>query len=149
MDIVYRTASKEDLPGILSLYRQLNPNDILPELSTAEEIWKTIETNDGFGYFIAEENGQIISCCNCAIIPNLSRLGKSFAVIENVITDAAYRRRGIGSQIMTHAVQFAKRNNCYKVILLSSSKRTEAHEFYRSIGFNGESKKGFEIRFND
>jgi len=149
MDIIYRTASKEDLPGILSLYRQLNPDDVLPEISTAEAIWKIIDTNEGFRFFIAEENGKIISCCNCAIIPNLSRRGKSFAVIENVITDTAYRRRGIGKQVMLHAIQFAKTGNCYKVILLSSSKRTEAHEFYRSIGFNGESKKGFEIRFND
>jgi len=82
-----------------------------------------------------------------AILPNLTRGGRSNAFIENVITDEAYRRRGIGKKLMEMAVQYGRENNCYKVVLLSNIKRKAAHLFYESCGFDGNSKRGFEIRF--
>jgi hypothetical protein len=33
-----------------------------------------------------------------------------------------------------------------KIILQSSAKRTEAHKFYEKCGFDGNSKRVFEIR---
>ena len=44
------------------------------------------------------------------------------------------------------AVGFAKERHCYKVILQSGKARTEAHRFYERIGFDGESKKAFDMR---
>ena len=46
------------------------------------------------------------------------------------------------------AVDYARDLNCYKAILQSGIKRTEAHAFYESIGFDGSSKKAFEMRFD-
>ncbi len=54
---------------------------------------------------------------------------------------------GIGKEIMIKAIEIAKTKNCYKVVLLSNIKRIEAHKFYESIGFSGNTKKGYEIRF--
>jgi GNAT superfamily N-acetyltransferase len=81
------------------------------------------------------------------IIPNLTFNGKSIGYIENVITDEKHRRKGIGKKILEMAIKYAKDENCYKVVLQSGIKRTAAHKFYESIGFNGESKKAFELRF--
>lgn len=97
-------------------------------------------------YFVAEEAGTLAGSCNITIIPNLTRGGRPFAVIENVITDIAYRRRGIGRSLIEMAVAYAKESNCYKVQLLSGSERTGAHRFYESLGFSGNRKKGFDMR---
>jgi len=53
----------------------------------------------------------------------------------------------LGKAIIDKAVDYAKEQNCYKVMLQSSSKRIEAHKFYEKIGFDGDSKRGFQIRF--
>ena len=142
----YRFASKQDLPSILELYKQLNPDENVISKEFAEQIWDQLNQNKSIKYFIAVDNNKVISSCNMAIILNLTRNGRPYAVIENVITDNAYRRLGIGKRIIQNAIDYAKYNNCYKVMLLSSMKRIEAHRFYESIGFSGDTKKGFEIR---
>jgi GNAT superfamily N-acetyltransferase len=145
--VEYRIACKDDLPGLLALYKQLNPEEDPIDLEKAHSVWDTTETTNATKYFIALDNMKIVSTCNITLVPNLTRNGKSFAIIENVITDNDYRRKGIGKKVIQNAIQYAKENHCYKVVLLSSMKRTESHRFYESIGFNGNAKKGFEIRF--
>jgi GNAT superfamily N-acetyltransferase len=47
---------------------------------------------------------------------------------------------------MEKAIKYAKEQNYYKILLQSGNKRTDAHRFYESLGFDGNSKKAFEIR---
>jgi len=142
----YRQAKRTDLHEILNLYKELNPDDPILQIEKANSIWDIIERNSLIRYYVATDNEKIIASCTIALIPNLTRGGRPYAIIENVITKAEYRNKGIGRGIINAAVDFAKENNCYKVILLSSVKRTEAHRFYESIGFDGKSKRGFELR---
>jgi GNAT superfamily N-acetyltransferase len=141
-----RIASINDLPKILDLYKELNPEDNELDLITAEIIWNKSESKNYITYWVAIENNDIVGTCNIAMIDNLTRSGRPYGIIENVITSKKYRRKGVGKKLIEKAVEQAKNNNCYKIILLSSSKRIEAHKFYESMGFNGNSKKGFEIR---
>jgi GNAT superfamily N-acetyltransferase len=143
----YRTAERDDLQELIKLYKQLNPEEEIIDLDKAYSVWDATEKGNATRYFIALDHSRVVSTCNITLVPNLTRNGKSFAIIENVITDDNYRRQGIGKKVILNAVQYARDNNCYKVVLLSSMKRTESHGFYESIGFNGNSKKGFEIRF--
>jgi GNAT superfamily N-acetyltransferase len=144
--IEYCIAQKEHLPKILELYKQLLPEEDPININEANKIWEKIEQNN-IKYFIAIENNKIISSCYLAIIPNLTRNGKSNGFIENVITDEKYRRKGIGKRIIKMAIEYGKQNNCYKIILQSSFKRRGNHIFYEKCGFDGNSKRAFEIRF--
>ena len=144
--IEYGILSEDELSSLLELYKQLNPSDNLISEITAKTIWEKIE-NQNIKYFAAKENGNIIASCYICIMPNFTRGGKSIGFIENLITDIKYRKKGIGKKIMENAIEYAKEQNCYKVLLQSGNKRTDAHRFYESIGFDGESKKAFEIRF--
>jgi GNAT superfamily N-acetyltransferase len=145
----YIIGNRNDLSGILELYKQLNEN-ISPsencDINKANIIWDNIENNN-IKYILAKDNNKIIGSCYICIIPNLTYNGKSICFIENVIIDEKYRKKGIGKKLMETVVKYAKGNNCYKIVLLSGIKREGAHKFYEKIGFNGESKKGFELRF--
>ena len=143
--IEYDILTENEISSLLELYQQLNPDDVVNEI-TAKNIWGKIKNQD-IKYFVAKENGKIIASCYICIIPNLTRGGKSIGFIENVITDAKYRRKGVGKTIMENVINYAKEQNCYKVLLQSGNNRTESHPFYESIGFDGESKKAFEMRF--
>jgi N-acetylglutamate synthase-like GNAT family acetyltransferase len=144
--MIVRKATIIDLPKILELYKELNPEDEELDLVTAQSIWKNSESKNSVTYLVAFDNNDIVGTCNIAIIDNLTRSGRPYAIIENVITSVKSRRKGIGKELIEKAVELAQSSNCYKVILLSSSKRSEAHKFYESIGFNSNSKKGFELR---
>jgi len=54
----------------------------------------------------------------------------------------------VEGEAMEMAIDHARRNNCYKAILQSGNKRTDAHRFYEAIGFDGSSKKAFEVRLD-
>jgi GNAT superfamily N-acetyltransferase len=134
------------LPKILELYKQLLPEEDLVNINEANKIRGKIEQNN-IKYFIAIENNEIISSCYLAIIPNLTRNGKSNGFIENVVTDEKRRKKGVGKRFVKMAIEYGKQNNCYKIILQSAIKRKESHIFYEKCGFDGNSKRAFEIRF--
>jgi ribosomal protein S18 acetylase RimI-like enzyme len=145
MNVEYGILADNELFSLLELYRQLNSGDTIDEI-TSKTVWENIK-NQNIKYFVAKENGKIIASCYICIIPNLTRGGKSIGFIENVITDVKYRRKGIGKTVMENAIKYAKEQNCYKVLLQSGNKRTDAHPFYEKMGFDGASKKAFEMRF--
>ncbi|ULQ60226.1 GNAT family N-acetyltransferase [Brucepastera parasyntrophica] len=145
--ITYRAAGKKDLGGLISLYKQLNPEDNPPDGKTVRRIWKKILADRDSRIFLACDSDTAVGSCSVFIIPNLTRGGRPFAVIENVIVDSGYRNLGIGRRLMDSALLFAENSGCYKVLLLSSSGRSGSHRFYEKMGFDGNSKKGFVMRF--
>lgn len=146
-NMIIREAGINDLQGILQLYLQLNPSEHLIEYEVAKRIWIEQIESQQVRYFVAEEGDAIVSSCYIAIIPNLTRHGMSIGYLENLITDLGHRRRGIARQLLFTAIEYAKNSNCYKVVLQSGNSRHDAHLLYGKVGFIGNSKKGFELRF--
>jgi GNAT superfamily N-acetyltransferase len=144
--IKYCIAENIHLPQILELYKQLQPGEEPLKDEEADKILEKIDQHN-IKYFVAIDDGKVISSCYLAIIPNLTRNGRSNGLIENVITDKNYRKKGIGKNILDMAVKYAKEHSCYKVILQSSYSREENHIFYEKCGFDGNSKRAFELRF--
>ena len=145
----FRQLTASDLPSLLELYRQLDADDDESTVEHSMKVWKEIEDDPDIRYFGAVDGGRVVSSCYAAYVPNLTRGNRGICFIENVITDKEYRRRGLASRVIDMAVAFAKERHCYKVILQSGIARTEAHRFYESKGFNGTSKKAFDMRLED
>ena len=145
-----RELNENDLESLIKLYEQLDGANGDFTADDARKIWQQeIEGNKNIKYFGFVEDRKVISTCYCLIIPNLTRLGSSIAFVENVVTDKEYRGQGLGRKVMEKAIEFARERNCYKVILQSASFRKEAHQFYKNLGFDGESKKAFIMKLKD
>lgn len=142
----FRTLTGADLTSLLELYRQLDEDDEQSTLEQSERLWEEIESDPNIQYFGAVDNGKVVSTCYAVYIPNLTRGNRGICFIENVVTDKEYRKRGLASKVIDMAVEFAKEHHCYKAILQSGISRTEAHQFYEKKGFNGTSKKAFDMR---
>lgn len=139
-----RFAQYNDFEGIMDLYEILHPEDNIDSLAHLKKVWDEIMNNpDRHRYAVVEQDDKLVATSNIVIVPNLTRTGRPYAVIENVVTHPDARRKGFGRAAMQLLLEFAEAQNCYKVMLLSSSKRKEAHEFYRSLGFDGNAKCGF------
>lgn len=142
----FRRLTVSDLTSLLELYRQLDEYDNPHAFEQSESVWKEIESTPNIQYFGAIDNGKVVSTCYAVYIPNLTRGNRGICFIENVITDKAYREHGLASRGIDMAIAFAKDHHCYKVILQSGMTRIEAHRFYEHKGFNGMSKKAFDMR---
>lgn len=76
-------------------------------------------------------------------IPNLTHNQRPYALIENVITDEEYRNKGYATKVLNYARQIAVDHHCYKIMLLTGSKKESILAFYRRAGYNSEDKTGF------
>lgn len=141
-----RPAKSADLPGILALYRQLNPGNPVLDLAAAETVWAALLSSGLTTPFVADMAGQLVSSCTLAIVPNLSRGARPYGVIENVVTDADHRRTGLGRAVLHAALDKAWNANCYKVLLATGSRREATLSFYEGAGFQRGGKTYFEIR---
>jgi GNAT superfamily N-acetyltransferase len=132
----------DEYDQLLVLMRQLNPLD--PEASNIElQVFKEIINSTYLDLLVAEDGGLLLGSCYLNVIPNITRGGRPYAVIENVITDSAHRNRGIGRSLLDHAVKLAWAQNCYKVMLMSGRTESAVHAFYKSCGFNTDEKQAY------
>ena len=143
--IELRMARTGDLEGVLELYRHLSPDDgTLFDRPQIREIWRSLLSRDGTYVCLAEENRRLLSTCTLIAIPNIMRGGRSYALIENVVTLSECRRRGIGKATLQFAIEKAWSLGCYKVMLMSGRTDPGVHTFYRSIF--PITKSGYQIR---
>lgn len=132
-----------DLDGLMELYMQLHDNPMPDKTSEIMELWQRILVDKDHHIIVAEEDGRIVSSCVCVIIPNLTHNQQPYAFIENVITDEEYRGRGLATQCLNYAKKIAESENCYKMMLLTGSKKESTLNFYRQAGYNSEDKTAF------
>jgi len=139
--IVIRLATDEDISRIIELYRQLiivttaaeqhkNPSD-----DDYRRVLAAIKAQSGHELLVLEREGEVVGTMVFILVPNLSHHALPWALLENIIVDAAYRRLGLGKLLLEHAIRKAKDAGCFKITLSSDTRRQEAHRFYQSLGF--------------
>lgn len=143
-----REAVRGDLVRIIELYRQLNPQDSVLTDETAQATFDEIMENHWLHLFVLEDKGRVESTCYLSCTPNLTRSARPFGVIENVVTDEQFRGRGFGKRVVKHALDVAWGHSCYKVMLLTGSKKDTTHDFYRSCGLSGDKKRGYVMYYD-
>ncbi|WP_420565650.1 GNAT family N-acetyltransferase [Thalassobaculum sp.] len=141
-----RLAGESDLAVVQELYRHLNPADPQPEGAAARLAWRAVLAHPGLTVFLGElPSGAAVVSCTLVVVPNLTRMAHPYGLIENVVTHGDHRGKGYGKSLLDAAVAAAWAEDCYKVMLLTGSKRPETLRFYAGAGFE-QNKTGFQIR---
>lgn len=138
-----REINASDLDGLLQLYTQLHDNPIPEKDAGLSALWEKILADQNHHIIVAEEDGKIVSSCVCVIIPNLTHGQRPYAFVENVVTDKAYRKRGLATACLDYAKKIAEGESCYKLMLLTGSKEESTLNFYRRAGYNSNDKTAF------
>lgn len=138
-----REVTQYDLDGLLKLYMQLHDNLFPEKDERLTELWHGILADPNHHVIVCEEEGKIVSSCVCVIIPNLTHGQRPYAFIENVITDECCRGRGLATACLNYARDIALRENCYKMMLMTGSKKESTLNFYERAGYNKNDKTAF------
>ena len=141
-----RLLTQHDIYAIANLYQFLNPDD-LPIIvnDSSLTVWQEILENPSVSMLGYEYDGEVVSCCTLCVIPNMSRGMKPFGLIENVVTHPDYRKRGFATTLLKTAQSTAWELGCYKVMLLTGSKKESTLEFYKKCGFLADRKQGLVV----
>ena len=138
-----REIMNEDYEGLMKLYMQLHDNPFPEKDSKMEALWNRILEDKDHHIIVAVEDGKIAASCVCVIIPNLTHGQRPYALVENVITDEALRKRGLATACLNYAREIAVRENGYKMMLLTGSKEESTLKFYEQAGYNRKDKTAF------
>lgn len=144
-----RILDRDDLDQLLMLYSQLNHDDPLIDSGMSESIWNQSLESEFIDYVGLFDENWLLSACQILVVPNLTRGGHPYCLIENVVTHVDYRNKGYGKQVLEHTIGLAWQRNCYKVMLMSGRKQESVNHFYKSVGFSDNEKQAYVIRGND
>lgn len=145
-----RDATRADVPRIVALYLtdELGRKHGEGSLSGVEPgyyaAFDAITADARNRLLAAVGDGVVAGSFQLTYIPDMNAGGREVVLIENVIVDAAYRNRGVGSSMMRWAIDDARARGCYRVSLMSRNVRTDAHRFYARLGFEAGST-GFKL----
>lgn len=138
-----REITESELDSLLELYLFLHEDSIPEKGAHLRRTWAQILRDDNHHILVNEVDGKIVASCVCVIIPNLTRNVRPYAFVENVITHPDYRGRGCATACLNYAREIARKENCYKMMLLTGSKEEATLRFYKKAGYNSTDKTAF------
>ncbi|MEM1551947.1 MAG: GNAT family N-acetyltransferase [Candidatus Bathyarchaeia archaeon] len=132
-----RIAERADLPKILELIKR-NGEPLNEDL---EAIFNFESPNEKCRFFVAEEDGKIVGFSRV----HFYRWNKSAYVI-NLLVDAGYRRRGIGSLLLKAMEDFAREKGARVLMFDTAIDNIPALNLYLKNGFKicGYNEKLYE-----
>jgi len=149
-ELAYRPAIAADLPFMVALIAADDVSGIDMdgwEPATApryEAALAAIDADPNQALYIAELDGAPVGTVQLTFIPGIMRRGMWRGLIESVHIAPEHRNKGLGSAMMRWAIERCRARGCGLVQLTSNKKRTDAHRFYRALGFN-QSHEGFKL----
>nr|WP_250806998.1 GNAT family N-acetyltransferase [Neorhizobium tomejilense] len=149
-DIVIRRARQADLPELIALFAA---DDVGGHGDTTDETafddylraFNVIDASQNEQLFVAELEGEVVGTFQILFNRTLTGRGSLSMILEAVQTRGDMRGKGIGAQMIGHAIEEARRRDCRQVALTSNMARTHAHRFYERLGF-AKSHFGFKMK---
>lgn len=131
-------ANLSDIPAICALLNVLftqelefQPNDEVQSRGLAHIIG-----NPEIGLIVvARQDDQVIGMVNLLYTVSTA-LGQRVAILEDMIVLPSARGDGVGSRLLTHAIELAQRNGCMRITVLTDSNNQSAQRFYQKHGFS-------------
>jgi GNAT superfamily N-acetyltransferase len=138
--VVFRTASRADVPSIVAMLaddplgaKRETVATPLPE--SYERAFDAIERDPNNELLVAEAGGELIGVLQITYIPGLTYRGAWRALIEGVRIASGVRSHGLGRHLLMAAIERARERDCCIVQLTSDKARPDAIRFYEGLGF--------------
>ncbi|GAB3880790.1 GNAT family N-acetyltransferase [Terrabacter terrigena] len=148
--LTIRRAMRGDVPAIVAMLADdpLGAGREDPaDTQTYHAAYDRVVADPGQHLVVAERDGTVVGTLQLTVIPGLSRRGATRTIIEAVRVADGERGSGLGTELVTWAVEESRRLGATLVQLTSDASRTDARRFYERLGFEA-SHVGFKLRLD-
>ena len=130
MGLTIRDARLDDADAIARLLEQLGyPTDADDVPSRLERIRIV-----GDRLVVAELDGNVVGLAQLHVSPTIA-VERPAAKIDGIVVDESHRGQGIGRALIAEMEAEARVRGCPLLYLTTATRRADAHEFYRRVGF--------------
>lgn len=126
-----RSFDISDSDAVERLWKEVFPND--PPHNAPRKVIQEKMAIQRELFFVAEDNGAIVGTV-------MSGYDGHRGWLYSVAVKAEFRRKGIGRQLVDHAVAALSKIGCPKVNLQVRSTNAEVIGFYEAVGFSIEDR---------
>jgi len=144
-------ATTSDIPTLCILLDYLFSQEVefKPDHETQSRGLEMILNNNNIGnIFVAKKNEKIIGMV-ILLYTVSTALGERVALLEDMVVSPNERELGIGSMLLDHAVKYATKKGCKRIILLTDKMNIRAQKFYKQHKFNPSSMIPFRMIINN
>lgn len=144
-------AQRSDIPQLVDLLHVLflQEADFIPDRDKQTVGLQMIIDSPHTGViFIARDDNQISGMVSLLFTISTA-LGAPVCWLEDMVIHPNQRGNGLGSQLMEHAIQYAKLNGYRRITLLTDQVNSGAQRFYRRLGFTDSSMIALRLSLLD
>lgn len=142
-----RPATVADVPAIVAMLAddylgatRETPDDLAPYLGAFD----VLSADPHQLLVVADRAGEPVGTLQLSFLPGLSHRGATRAQVEAVRVRGSERGTGLGTRLITWAIEESGRRGCRMVQLTSNASRADARRFYERLGFTA-SHVGFKL----
>ena len=137
-----RPLTIDDMESLAKLYFEFwNETSNVEKMKQA---FSSLQNNSAYIFLCAVVDGQLVGSVMGIVCHELYGQCTPFLVVEDMIVDKKYRKKGIGRALFQALEKQAVARGCTQVILVTENVRTDACGFYESIGFHPSKNKGYK-----
>jgi ribosomal protein S18 acetylase RimI-like enzyme len=141
-----RRLQESDLGSLAGLYRQFWGAE--SNLDRMKARFRELNANPKYVILCATINEVVVGSIMGIVCDELYGECRPFLLMENLVVDVKYRRKGIGRALLSELEKHAREWNCTQILFITEADRKDAVSFYESLGHNPRKHVGFKKSFD-
>lgn len=131
-------AKEGDIPALIDLLfvlfsqeKEFNPDSAAQERG----LTRIIQDRELGAVLVAKKENKVVGMVNLLFTVSTA-LGERVALLEDMVVIPAARGSGVGSALLAEAMEFARKQGCKRITLLTDRDNEAAQRFYAKQGFS-------------
>lgn len=125
-----RRVVEPDFEAVHRLLEQLMP----ASQGLRRALWSGTLAQENFAAWIAEVDGRPAGFLDLYVFPDVAH-GRNIGLINNLVVDEAFRRRGLGEALVNESVAYCRARDVVELHLWTDFDNTRALALYERCGF--------------
>jgi GNAT superfamily N-acetyltransferase len=130
-DMIIRSAQSEDVEALANLMAELGYPTSSEQMRRR---FKAISDDPSNDTLVAEREGKVLGMVGLRIERSYGS-DDSYVQIRDFVVCSEHRGKGVGRTLISAAEDWARQRGARDVMLTTHKRRTDAHRFYRSMGY--------------
>lgn len=130
-------ATPSDIPalcGLLDILFSQEAEFVANREAQRRGLARIVEHPESGHVLVARRGDEIVAMVGLLYVVSTA-LGARVALLEDMVVAPASRGAGVGSRLLQGAIEFARRNDCRRITLLTDRINEPAQRFYQRHGF--------------